>query len=520
MVKTSEVPILIVGGGAAGSVLSLELARHGVEARTVDKLTAPAVTSRAITVHSRTAELFERVDKRLIDRLQARALQNKGYVLHFVDGAGQRSEVRPGMDFTTVDSRYRYMLIQRQSETEALIRDFLHEEFGRRTEWGARCSNVVQDEDGVTATLVHAGRGDEEELVRCRYLVACDGTNSRVREAVGLTRERHGFEGMVLQNMDVFLEGFPDVDDYIHYCAGTDHFLMVARLPGGFYRLLSSDRGAMAADPDPKHAFLSILARHFEGVGLGEVVWHSRWEHTLGLAQSYRRGNVFLTGDSAHVHPTTGGQGMNCCMQDAFNLGWKLAMVASGKARPDLLDSYERERRPIAEQVLWAATSLQDVFMGHGRDIAERSRQIDDPEWLEAVVGRCSGISYTYRDYADHEDGLTPFAGPSIGDRAPDGDLVDGRTIHHLTRHPNFTLLAIDSGDGADLRGATQALRARYKPVMKTVILDAMPDIEAPFGADPRSRLFLIRPDGYIGFKCLATELSRLEAFLERLFCL
>jgi len=520
MATASEVPILIVGGGAAGTILSLELARHGVEARTVDKLASPTITSRAITIHSRTAELLERVDKRLIDRLQAQTIQNKGYVLHFVDGAGARSEVRPGMDFTAVDSRYPYILIQRQSETEDLIREFLREEYGRETEWDTRCTDVTQDEDGVTATLVHGDRGDEEEHVRCRFLVACDGANSRVREAAGLTREGHGYAGMVLQNMDAFLNGFPDVDDYVHYCAGTDHFVMVARLPGGFYRLLSSDRGAMAADPDPKHAFRSILDKHFDGVGLGDVVWHSKWEHKLGLAQTYRKGNVFLAGDSAHVHPTTGGQGMNCCMQDAFNLGWKLAMVETGRARPALLDSYERERRPIAEQVLWAAESLQDVFMGHGRDIAERSRQIHDPEWLDAVVGTCSGISYTYRDYVDAAAGLTPFGGPAIGDRAPDGDLVDGRTIYHLMRRPRFTLLAIQTDDGVDISSVSQSIRRRFKPVMKTVVLDAMPDIEDPYGADPRSRFFLVRPDGYIGFRCLASEAARLEEYLEEQFTL
>ena len=211
---------------------------------------------------------------------------------------------------------------------------------------------------------------------------------------------------------------------------------------------------------------------------------------------------------------------MNCCMQDAFNLGWKLAMVASGRTGSALLDSYERERRPIAQQVLWAAESLQDVFMGHGRDIAERSRKIDDPDWLDAVVGKCSGISYTYRDDIDVPPGLTPFEGPAIGDRAPDGDLVDGRTIYHLMRHTRFTLLAIQTGDGVDVSEVTRSMRNHFKPVMKTVILDAMPDIEDPYGADPRSRFYLIRPDGYIGFRCLASEAARLEEYLGAQFTL
>jgi 2-polyprenyl-6-methoxyphenol hydroxylase-like FAD-dependent oxidoreductase len=520
MTKTSEIPVLIVGGGAAGTILGLEMARHGVAARVVDRLPGPAVTSRAITVHSRTAELLERVDHRLIERFLARGVRNKGYVLHFVDGAGVRSEIRPGMDFTRVDSRYNYMVIHRQSESEAFIRDYVKQKYGRETEWHTRCVEVAQDDDGAVATLVHSDRGDEREQVRCHYLVACDGANSRTREATGLGRQGQDYKSMVLQNMDVYLADFPDDDEYIHYCAGTDHFVMVARLPGGFYRLLASDRRDAPEQASPEEAFQRTLDKHFDGVRLNEIVWHSRWDHALRLADAYRSGNVFLAGDSAHVHPTTGGQGMNCCMQDAFNLGWKLALVEKGWARPELLDTYEKERRPIAEQVLWAATSLQDVFMGHGRDIAERSRQIFDPDWLEAVVGRCSGISYTYRDYVEQAPGLEALVGPMAGDRAPDCDIGDGATLFGLMRHPGFTLLALAGKDKIDLSSFLQRLGARYGDLVRSAILQATPGMEAAYGRETRGRLYLVRPDGYVGFRCLAREAERLESYLKGLLTL
>ena len=133
---------------------------------------------------------------------------------------------------------------------------------------------------------------------------------------------------------------------------------------------------------------------------MGDVVWHSRWETWVRLADTFRDGNIILAGDSAHVHSTTGGQGMNCCMQDAFNLGWKLALVLKGYARPELVDSYERERRPVAEQVIWAASSLHDIFMTHGKDIAERRKTMFDPGYTEKVVNYCSGVAYTYKDVA------------------------------------------------------------------------------------------------------------------------
>ena len=178
------------------------------------------------------------------------------------------------------------------------------------------------------------------------------------------------YAGSFFQNLDIYLNGFTDWTDYFHYCVGTDHFLMVAPLPGGHFRLLLSDRGE-AADPaiTPQQAFMRLLEQHFDGITMGDVVWHSKWETWVRLADTFRQGNVFLAGDAAHVHSTTGGQGMNCCMQDAFNLGWKLALVLKGYAGSDLLDSYEAERRPGGRTGhlggVLAARHLHDARQGH-----------------------------------------------------------------------------------------------------------------------------------------------------------
>lgn len=511
---SSETEVLIVGGGAAGTMLTLELARRGVDARTVDRLPGPQSTSRAITVHSRMAEILERIDPALAARFLERGIHNKGYVLHFVDAQDRRSEVRPGIDFTTIDTRYPYILIHRQDETERFIREHTLEHYGRETEWGTTCVDVEEDGDGIVATLVDEGGG--EERVRCRYLVACDGINSRVRQMIGLEQEGHDYKGIVLQNLDAYLHGFPDADDYVHYCAGTDHFIMIVKLPGGFFRLLLSDRGE-AADPrvPTGTAFMNLVNRHFDGVRLGDFVWHSKWESWVRLARTYRKGNVFLAGDSAHVHSTTGGQGMNCCMQDAYNLGWKLALVIQGKAKPALLDTYERERRPIAEQVIWAASSLHDIFMGHGRDIAERAQRMNEPGFVEAVVGRCSGISYTYRDSADAPPTGTSLEGPVIGDRAPDADLADGRALFDLTRHTGFTLLALPGrNEHADPSALFGEVNDRFGGLVKCHTVDPSPSLARAYGSADEARLYLLRPDGYVGFRCTAGESDRLVEYL------
>lgn len=519
MQTSSETPILIVGGGAAGSILSLELARRGVEARTVDRLAAPNGTSRAINVQARTAELLERIDKDLIRRYTDYAIHNKGYILHFVKN-GKRSEVRPGLDFTTVDCRYPYILINGQADTEAFINDYLREKYGRETEWNTKLVDVKQDSDGITAVLVKGGIENDRELVRCRYLVACDGMRSRVRETLGLSQTGSDYQGTILQNLDAFIDDFPDVEDYVHYCVGDDHFVMVVRMPRGYFRMLLSDRGE-AADPDitPQQAFQDLLDQHFDGARIADTVWHSKWESWVRLADTYRSGNIFLAGDSAHVHSTAGGQGMNCCMQDAFNLGWKLAMVEQGLVRPELLDSYEAERRPIAEQVIWAASALHEVFMGHGKDVSERSKRINDPEFLDAIVGRCTGISYTYRDYVDQPKGLTPLPGPAIGDRAPDVDLEDGTALFDLIRHPDFTLLAFGGEDGiGELERIGRCFGDRYDKILRSHALPRSKRLERYYGRHDKGRLYLIRPDGYIGYRCLATEADRLGDHLQATF--
>jgi NADPH-dependent dioxygenase len=509
--------VLIVGGGAAGTMLHLELARRGVRARNVDRLPGPAATSRAITIHARMAEIFDRIDRRLLDRYLARALPANGYDLHFVDDAGTRSTVRAGLDFTLLDCRYPCLFVHGQHETEQTLRDFMHEEFGATTEWGVELIDIDAVPGSVRARLRHAdGR---VETVETEYLVACDGTNSRVRRQLRLVQDESDYKGSVMQNLDVFLNHFPDRDDRIHYCVGRGHFLMLAKLPGGYHRLLLSDRGEAAApDVTPEQAFMRLIDQHFDGVSLGKVVWHSKWESWVRLAHTYRHQRVFLAGDSAHVHSTSGGQGMNCCMQDAFNLGWKLAMVLQGQARATLLDTYETERKPIAEQVIWAASSLHEIFMGHGQSIAARTARISDPAFLRKVVGHCSGIDYTYRDPAAQDaSNADARRGPRPGDRAPDVDFPDGTTLFGKTRHVGFSLLLVpgDTEVATDPAGLV-ALASRFGQVLRTHALPTCPDLTRRYGRAAQAQLFLVRPDGHVAARSPVRDPRSVQEYLER----
>lgn len=511
MTMTSDIPVLIVGGGAVGSVLSMELARRGIEYRCIDRMPGPGRESRAIALHARTIELMDLVDPALSKQMLDRDLWCRGYVMHFLRD-GERTEVRPGLDYTTVDSRYNCILSHNQSETEGFVREYTKSRFSRDVEYNTKFESLTQDGNGVTARVTHADRGDEEELIHCRYLIAADGINSRVRRGLGLAVKGKDYTGSFFQNLDIYLNGFTDWTDHFHYCVGTDHFLMVAPLPGGHFRLLLSDRGE-AADPTltPQQAFMRLLSKHYDGITMGDVVWHSRWETWVRLADTFREGGVFLAGDSAHVHSTTGGQGMNCCMQDAFNLGWKLALVLKGHAKTDLLDTYEVERRPVAEQVIWAASSLHDIFMTHGKDIAQRKQTMFEPGYTEKVVNYCSGVSYTYRDAVQRPEGISEIDGPAIGDRAPDVDFESGGTLFDRLRNQYFTLLVMPEGSDALPR---ERIEKRFGAVVKTEVLPTSAALSTRYGPSD-GRLFLVRPDGYVAFKSRADEGDALEAYLS-----
>ena len=375
--------------------------------------------------------------------------------------------------------------------------------------------HVEHREGGARARVRHAD--GSTELIDARYIVGCDGGNSRVRRSLRLLQDESDYKGSVMQNLDAFLLDFPDTDEYVHYCTGRGHFVMIVKLPGGYHRLLLSDRGEAAApDVTPGQGFMRVIDQHFDGVRLGEVVWHSKWESRNRLAHTYRDRNVFLAGDSAHVHSTSGGQGMNCCLQDAWNLGWKLALVLQGRARESLLDTYESERKPIASQVIWAASALHEIFMGHGKSIAERTTRISDPQFLDAVVGRCSGISYTYRDQAEQGADAGIAGGPLPGDRAPDVDLGNGSTLFARTRSAGYTLLGMPgtATDPAQLSARLEELQRRFEPVLSSHLLPAGDDLARRYGSGAADRLYLIRPDGYVACRAPSSEAARIAAHL------
>jgi 2-polyprenyl-6-methoxyphenol hydroxylase-like FAD-dependent oxidoreductase len=488
----ASTPVLICGAGAAGLTLAIDLARRGVSPRLVDKLPAPFAGSRGKGIQPRTLEVFE--DLGVVDRLAA------------VGGAYPAQRMQRS-DGTTVDTQeiaiapptpqepYRTPLMVPQFRTEAVLRERLAE-LGHAPEYGRELTGFEQDAEGVTATV--AGP-DGVETIRCRWLVGGDGGRSFVRHAldISFTGKTLGVRAVVA---DIELDGLTrdawhrsgegDMDRQIGFCPlpHTDLFQLQAPIP-------------VEGEIDLTTAGLQAFVDERWPVGrltVGKVAWASAYGMNARLADRYRVGRVLLIGDAAHIHPPTGGQGLNTSVQDAYNLGWKLAAVLAGA--PDaLLDTYEAERRPIAAGMLGLATGLLDKAkqgdMKRGREV----HQLD-------LGYRFSSLAL---DAVRPEDALQP------GDRAPDGLLqgASGRAIRlfDLLAGPHWTLLA---------RAVAPASLPAPRPGLRVHTIGADGEFQDPDDALATTygladgELVLIRPDGYVAAIVAATDCIRLEAYL------
>jgi 2-polyprenyl-6-methoxyphenol hydroxylase-like FAD-dependent oxidoreductase len=507
--RTSHVPVLVVGAGPTGALTTLELARRGVHVRTVDKLPRAADSSRAFMMHAFTLELLERIDKRLAARFLDRGVRVEGFVPHLVDSSGQRGDVQPAVELKSLDSRYRFALAHRQSETELYLREYTSAHFGVAPDWGTTCVALAQEADAVTATLESDG---VREQVRCHYLVACDGADSAVRQMLGLPA-REECAGVLVDDLDAEVEGIP-ADGHVHLCVGADHRLVAAPLPGDFARLLIVRRPESASSgPLATRDVMAILARHFDGVALGEEVWRAQWRAGPRLAApAYRIGRVLLAGDAAHAGLSAFGAGLNRGMQDAHNLGWKLAFVVKGIARASLLDTYAAERSMVG--AVGTASTLDELFLAGDGGLGALTAASQDGARLRATLESSAGIVPSYGSAPSR--GSTLGSAPVVGSRAPDVDLGRGRSLFDCLRHPLNTVLALaaqESGARA-LEAALKPLAARLAAVAVVRVLGPSAALAARYGASDVDRLLLVRPDGYIAARVAATETAELEAAL------
>ena len=475
----TEHAVVIAGGGPTGLTLAGELALAGIDVAVVERrATQDLIGSRAGGLHSRTLEIFDQ--RGIADRFLSQG--QKAQVAGF---AGVRFDIS---DFPT---RHNYGLGLWQNHIERILAGWVGE-LQVPIYRGREVTRLAQDDTGVDVTLSDSGS------LRAEYLVGCDGGRSLVRKAAGIA-----FPGCDPTTSsligEVEMTGKPEFG--IHRTASGVHSFgrKEYRIVDG--RIVYADRGPVgvmvteqhlgpATEPtlgDLRQALIAACGTDF---GVHSPTWISRFTDAARQAAAYRKGRVLVAGDAAHVHSPVGGQGLQIGVQDAVNLGWKLAQVVAGTSPQTLLDTYHAERHPIAARVL-RNTMAQSMLLRLD-DRIEALREViadllstDEPRQRFAAM--MSGLDVRYDLGEGH---------PLLGRRMPDLDLItaDGPTrfftLLHAARPVLLDFGASDDFDITPWAGRVQRLAARYAGTWE---LPALGPVAAPAAV-------LVRPDGYVAW--------------------
>ena len=536
--------VLIVGAGPSGLTLANVLAEHRVGFIIVDKKSGPVRESRAAVVHVRTLELLDKLG--LAGTAVGRGVKT-GQVELFERGrrvaefplAGEGAE---GL------TPFPYALGLEQYQTEELLLEGLRAH-GGEAHWGTEVL-TLRDGDGGTTAIVR-GPGGAEKKISAQWVVGADGASSPVRHYLGLEFEGETYEQTGLL-ADIWMDAPAEArlgPGKIRLNLTRGGFVGILNLTGGLYRLFGAVPPHLAQRDESgrisHEAYASVALEEiqrwfdeyfFVNARLERAEWTSLFRIHSRMAERFRVGNVFLVGDAAHIHSPAGGQGMNLGIGDAYNLGWKLALVTKGQARETLLDSYEAERVPVAKTVLrnsdrgfvleatdnpvvqWARANLATRLVGPLTRLPA----------VRSLVFRL--FSQTWIGYRGSLVVAGPAAegkGPRPGDRAPYGILEavsDGRDgLYDLLKGPGHHLLLFE---GLEPNPALDAYRLAVDEVLGRYAVDVSVHVipakerrlHEIYGAKDKARLFLVHPDGHVAFVGSLGDLADLATQMNALF--
>ena len=476
----TEHSVVIAGAGPTGLMLAGELALAGVDVAIVERRPSPDLPgARAGGLHSRTIEILDQ--RGIADRFLAEG--QVAQVAAFLPGKS--------LDISDFPTRHPYGLGLWQNHIERLLAGWVGE-LPVSIHRGREVIGFAQDETGVEVQL------SDGRSLRAEYLVGCDGGRSLVRKAAGI--EFPGWDpttSALIAEVEVAEE--PELGTRrdalgIHAFGRLEYEIRDGEVvfeDEGPVRVMVTERRPGAGDPTLRDLSEALVVVYGTDYGVHSPTWISRFTDMTRQAASYREGRVLLAGDAAHVHSPVGGQGLNTGVQDAVNLGWKLAQVVRRTAPESLLDTYHAERHPVAARVLrntMAQTVLirpEDPRLEALRDTVSELLSMDEPRKRFAAM--MSGLDIHYDLGEGH---------PLLGRRMPDLDLVtaDGPLrVYTLLHDARPVLLNLGEPGGFDIApwaDRVQMIDAEYAGEWK---LPALGEVAAPTAV-------LIRPDGYVGW--------------------
>jgi len=477
-VAMTEHAVLIAGGGPTGLMLAGELALAGVDVAIVERRPDQDLPgSRAGGLQSRTIEVLDQ--RGIADRFLA-----EGQVAQVAGFAMIR------LDIGDFPSRHPYGLGLWQKHIERILAGWVAE-LKVPIHYGTEVTGFAQDDAGVTVTL------SDGQRFRAHYLVGCDGGRSLVRKEAGI--EFPGWEpttSALLAEVEMTEEpelGVRRTPSGTHALGKVEYEVkdgVVVYKPGGTVGVMLTESQVGTSEPTLRDLSEGLVAVYGTDYGIHNLTWITRFTDTTRQAASYRVGRVLLAGDAAHVHSPVGGQGLNTGVQDAVNLGWKLAQVVKGISPESLLDTYHDERHPVAARVLrntmaQVALTRVDDRTEALRDSVSELLSMDEPRRRFGAM--MSGLDIHYDLGAGH---------PLLGRRMPDLDVIttDGPLrLYTLLHDARPVLLNLGVPGGFDIRpwaDRVQLVDARYDGTWE---LPALGVVAAPSAV-------VIRPDGYVAW--------------------
>ncbi len=527
-----KTPVLIVGAGPTGLTMAVELKRHGIPFRIIDKQTKPVITSNALAAQTRTLELWD--DEGLLP-----TVLNKGAAVRGINiySLGEKI-LHLDLDNTILETPYPFVLGIAQHQTEAMLLEHLTQH-NIQVEMNVELTTFTEKPNEIIATLRHSS--GEIEHVNTQWLIACDGAHSAIRTQCNMAFSGQDLaQHFILADLKITTEL---LHNELHIFFSADGPLLFIRFNEDTFRIIAdvSKDARFTTNQPPSFAQIQELIhqRYPYPIQLAEPIWTSSfWIHER-IMSSFKVNNIFFAGDAAHIHSPVGGQGMNTGIQDAYNLAWKLALVINNKAYPAILESYQAERYPFAKSILRGTTFLTRFITLHNKWLCKLRNVIltyvlKSKHWRKKIFSTMTQLNIHYKNSALITDVLNNEPGPKAGTRMLSLPRDNNIELINFVRGPQHSLLIFLNSETelAPCLQLKETIEKNYPGLMQfilistrdkltgwneTIIEDKEGKIHQQYQAK-QPMLYLIRPDKYIGFRSTLEQANELMTYLKTHF--